>query len=143
MYLALNRRSVAGALAIGALVSMLPIPGHTPIAVIIALLAGVNLGVAALGAWMNNPLTLLPVFYLEYRLGAWLLDLPIQSWPEDVSWEWLQAQLGLIWKPLWLGALIAAIATGLLVYAATSLLWRWSATRRMRRRKAERQRRAA
>jgi hypothetical protein len=134
MYFAVNRRSVSGALAIGALVSMLPIPGHTPIAVILALIAGVNLGVAALGAWANNPLTLVPVFYFEYRLGAWLLGQPPQSWPENVSWEWLQDQLALIWKPLFLGAALVAIATGVVVYLGTSALWRWSSARRLRQR---------
>jgi hypothetical protein len=133
-YFALNRRSVTGALAIGVLISMLPFPGHTPIAVMIALIAGLNLGVAALGAWVNNPFTLLPVFYFEYRLGAWLLDLPPQSWPDDVSREWLQTQLGVIWKPLWLGAALTAALTGAVVYVAANVLWRWSATRRLRRR---------
>jgi uncharacterized protein (DUF2062 family) len=134
-YFAVNRRSVSGALAIGAFISMLPVPGHTPIAVIIALIAGVNLGVAALGAWINNPFTLLPVFYLEYRFGAWLLGLPAQSWPEDVTWKWLQSQLVVIWKPLFLGAAILSTLTGVVVYLATSALWRWSSLRRLRRAK--------
>ena len=38
----------------------------------IALLLGVNLGVAALAAWANSPLTLVPVFYSE-RYGLPLL----------------------------------------------------------------------
>jgi uncharacterized protein (DUF2062 family) len=134
MYFAVNRRSISGALAIGALISMLPIPGHTPIAVIVALIAGVNLGVAALAAWANNPLTLFPVFYLEYRLGAWLLGQPAQPRPDAVSWEWLQGQIGLIWKPLWLGAVLTAALTGALVYFASNALWRWSSARRLRRR---------
>jgi uncharacterized protein (DUF2062 family) len=133
-YFAVNRRSVSGALAIGVLISMLPIPGHTAIAVMIALFAGVNLGVAALAAWANNPLTLFPVFYFEYRLGAWLMRQPAQARPESVSWDWLQAQLGLIWKPLWLGAILTAALTGGLVYLGTNALWRWSSARRLRRR---------
>ena len=135
MYFAVNRRSVTGALAIGVFVSMLPVPGHTPIAVAIALLTGLNLGVAALAAWANNPLTLIPVFYFEYRLGAWLLRQPLRPWPESVSWEWLQAQIGLIWKPLFLGALITAVITSGVVYLVVNALWRWSAGRRLERRR--------
>ena len=93
---------------------------------VIALLTGVNLGVAALAAWLNSPLTLVPVFYFEYRLGALLLGLPPQHWPEAVSWEWLEAQLALLWKPLFLGALIAATATTAVVYFGVDALWRWS-----------------
>ena len=135
MYFAVNRRSVTGALAIGVFISMLPVPGHTPIAVVIALLTGVNLGVAALAAWANSPLTLVPVFYFEYRLGAFLLGLPPQRWPETVSAGWLEAQVALLWKPLFLGALIAATVTTALIYFGANGLWRWSAGRRLRRRR--------
>lgn len=134
MYFAVNRRSVTGALAIGVVISMLPIPGHTPLAVIVALIVGVNIGVAALGAWANNPFTLLPVFYFEYRLGAWLLGMQPQAWPDTVSWEWLKGQLTLIWKPLFLGAALTAALTGALVYLGSNALWRWSSARRQRRR---------
>ena len=135
MYFALNRRSVTGALVIGVFVSMLPIPGHTPIAVVVALLAGVNLGVAALAAWLNSPLTLVPVFYAEYRLGALLLNIPLQPWPEAVTWAWLRGQIALMWQPLFLGALITAVATTALVYFGANAAWRWSSARRMKRRR--------
>jgi uncharacterized protein (DUF2062 family) len=135
MYFAVNRRSVTGALAVGVFVSMLPVPGHTPIAVAIALLTGLNLGVAALAAWANSPLTLVPVFYFEYRLGAWILGQPLQPWPASVSREWLQAQVALLWKPLFLGALITAFVTSGVVYLAANALWRWSAGRRLERRR--------
>ncbi len=135
MYFAVNRRSVTGALAIGVFISMLPVPGHTPIAVVIALLLGVNLGVAALAAWANSPFTLIPVFYFEYRLGAWLLGTPVENWPDQVSWDWLQAQLGLMWKPLFLGALLTATVTAGVVYLGVNAVWRWSSGRRLRRRR--------
>jgi uncharacterized protein (DUF2062 family) len=136
MYFAVNRRSVTGALAIGVFVSMLPVPGHTPIAVIVALLTGTNLGVAALAAWINSPLTLIPVFYAEYRLGAWLLGVSPQPWPDAVSWQWLQEQIGLMWKPLFLGAFIAASVTSALVWFSLNAIWRWSSARRLQRRRA-------
>lgn len=140
MYFAVNRRSVTGALAIGVFISMLPVPGHTVIAVLIALFAGVNLGVAALAAWVNSPLTLIPVFYFEYRLGALLLGLPPEDWPETVTWQWLHAQLALLWKPLFLGALIVASVTTVIVFLGVNGLWRWSSGRRLRRRRQLQQR---
>ncbi|MCC7258452.1 MAG: DUF2062 domain-containing protein [Gammaproteobacteria bacterium] len=136
MYFAMNRRSVTGALAIGLFISLLPVPGHTPIAVIVALLAGVNLGVAALAAWINTPLTLLPVFYGEYRLGAWLLGMAPQPWPDAVTWEWLRTQVGLLWRPLFLGAGVTATVTTALVYVLANAAWRWAAARRLKRRRA-------
>lgn len=138
MYFALNRRSVTGALAVGLFISLLPIPGHTALAVIAALFLGVNLGVAALAAWLNSPLTLVPVFYAEYRLGAWLLGRPTQPWPDEVSWSWLREQVVLMWQPLFLGALVAATVTTTVVYVVGNALWRWSATNRRRRRQERR-----
>jgi uncharacterized protein (DUF2062 family) len=135
MYFAVNRRSVSRALAIGVFISMLPVPGHTPIAVLLALVFGVNLAVAAVGAWANSPLTLIPVFYFEYRLGAWLLGVPAEAWPEEVSWDWLRTQIGQVWKPLYLGALLTAAVTTGVIYLGTNALWRWSSGRRMRRRR--------
>jgi uncharacterized protein (DUF2062 family) len=136
MYFAVNRRSVTGALAIGVFVSMLPVPGHTPIAVVVALFAGVNLGIAALAAWVNTPLTLIPVFYFEYRLGALLLGLSPQKWPETVSWDWVQAQPSQLWKPLFLGAFVVATVAAALAHVAVNGIWRWSSGRRLRRRQA-------
>jgi uncharacterized protein (DUF2062 family) len=136
MYIALNRKSVVGATGVGVFVSMLPLPGHTVIAVLLALVLQVNLGVAALATWFNSPLTMLPVYYLEYRLGALLLRAPLQEWPASVSWEWLWSEIFVVWRPLFLGAFISATLTGLVMFLGLNALWRWSAHRRYRRRPA-------
>lgn len=132
MYFSINRRSVTKAVWIGVFISMLPFPGHTPVAVLLALLLGCNLPIAALAVWFNSPMTMLPVFYAEYRLGAFLLGTPSRPWPESVSWVWLQGEIAGIWKPLLLGSVLAALATASAVYMITNALWRWSANRRRR-----------
>jgi uncharacterized protein (DUF2062 family) len=134
-YFAANRRSIAGGLSIGVLVSMLPLPGHTITAVLIALILGYNLGVAALGAWFNTPLTMLPVFYFEYRLGRLLLGMDVPSAPTNPGWNWLKDQLHVIWKPLFLGASVVALTSGVLAYALVTAAWRFSVLRRYRRRR--------
>lgn len=132
MYFAVNRRSVSRALAIGVFISMLPLPGHTALALLLALVFGCNLAIAALAAWFNSPVTMLPVFYFEYRFGALLLGQPLRAWPESVSWDWLQNEIVAIWKPLFLGAGLIATVTTALIYLLVSGLWRWSAARRRR-----------
>ncbi len=136
-YFAVNRRSVTGALALGVFISLLPIPGPTPLAVLVALAAGVNVGVAALAAWINGPLTMLPVLYLEYRLGAWLLHQPTQDWPDAVTVDWVIAQLGVIWRPLFLGSSIVATICAGLLYLVMNGIWRRSAERRLARRRQQ------
>jgi uncharacterized protein (DUF2062 family) len=136
MYFAVNRRSVTNALWIGVFISMLPFPGHTPVAVILALLFGCNIAIAALAAWINSPVTMLPVFYFEYRLGTFLMGMPRRPWPDAVSWDWLQSELAAIWKPLFLGAGLTATLTASLAYLVLNALWRWSASRRRRQARA-------
>jgi uncharacterized protein len=136
MYFAVNRRSVAGGLSLGVMASMLPLPGHTIMAVMLALLFGCNLGIAALGAWINTPLTMLPVFYFEYRLGRLFLGMDVPSTPANLSFGWLRDQSHIIWKPLFLGASVMAIVSGVLVYGLVTTVWRYSAFRRYSRRRA-------
>ena len=55
-------------MAIGLFVAMLPIPGHTPLALILGLLLRANLPVALLVIWIANPLTYAPVSYTHLTL---------------------------------------------------------------------------
>ncbi len=136
-YFAVNRRSVAGGVALGLLVGLMPIPGHVPVVLVSGLMVRVNLAVAALMIWISNPLTYGPIFYAEYRIGAFILRLPPGP-PFEFSWDGLTTGLGQVWQPLLLGSVLlgAAVAGG--GYFAVSWLWQWSARRRYRRRWADR-----
>lgn len=134
VYFAANRRSIAGGIAIGLFVGLLPMPGHTPVALIAALLLRVNLALAVVTIWIANPLTYAPIFYLEYQLGALILGEPPGGFTMEFTWQALASNLAGVWKPLWLGALIAATVASLLGYLLTSAAWRWSAALHYRRR---------
>ncbi len=71
-----HRRSVAGAAFIGLFVSFLPVPMHMLIAAAIAIALRCNLPLSVGLVWVNNPLTMGPLFFFAYKLGAWLLDTP-------------------------------------------------------------------
>jgi uncharacterized protein (DUF2062 family) len=68
---------IAAGSAIGMAVSLTPIVGHTAVAVALAALTGRNKLAAALGVWINNPVTFLPISIVSYVLGAWLLGYPL------------------------------------------------------------------
>lgn len=133
-YLAVTRRSIAGAMGAGLAISMLPLPGHLAMALAAALLLRVNVAVAVLAVWVSNPVTLGPILYAEYRLGSWLLGQAPGAWPAAFNWEALVTGLAGAWQPLFLGGGILAAAAGLLGYLATDRFWRWSVTRRQRQR---------
>ena len=71
-----HRRSVAGAAFIGLFVSFLPIPMHMLIAAAIAIATRCNLPLAVGLVWVNNPLTMGPLYFFAYKLGAWLMNTP-------------------------------------------------------------------
>ncbi|MDH4022475.1 MAG: DUF2062 domain-containing protein [Gammaproteobacteria bacterium] len=129
VYFSINRRSITGGLAIGLFIGVLPFVGHMPAAALAALLLRVNLPVAVLSVWIGNPLTYGPIFYGEYLLGAFLLDLPPMALSLDLPLGELISRLAAAWRPLWLGAILSALllsGTGyLLGNAAWRLMTRW------------------
>jgi len=142
VYFSINRRSITGGLAIGLFIGILPFVGHTPAAALAALLLRVNLPVAVLSVWIGNPLTYGPIFYGEYLLGAFLLELPPTALSVDLPLGELITRLASAWRPLWLGAILSALllsGTGyLLSNAAWRLMTRWRLKHRAARRSGTR-----
>jgi len=134
-FFSVSRRSVCGALWVGLFIGLLPLPGQTVIAPLIALLLRVNLPVAIVVVWITNPLTMLPIFYFEYRLGCLILDLPIQPFYINLSWDWLAQELQDKWQPLLLGSFITATVTASIAYVTVSVVWRTLVTIRYRKRR--------
>lgn len=133
---ALHRRSVVRALALGLFVAMIPIPGQTALAGVLALLLRLNLPVAVIATLFNNPLTMYPLFYMAYRTGTELLGLPPQPFEMELSIEWLTAGLGRWWKPLLLGCLLMGTAIATLGFSFLNLLWRLMLAYRFRNRRS-------
>jgi len=148
----LNRRSVAGGVAVGMFTGL--IPGSNPVqfaaAAIVASIARVNLPVAMITTLYSNPFTIVPLYWVAYQIGSIftpndtqpmpavelsLLDKPIgQWWPAIVDWLIGMGKTLGIGLPL-LGLILAAAG-----YFAVLGGWRlfvvWEWRRRGRRRAA-------
>ncbi|MEZ5564430.1 MAG: DUF2062 domain-containing protein [Gammaproteobacteria bacterium] len=136
VYFSINRRTVTGGIALGMFIGVLPFVGHTPVAAAAALLLRVNLPVAILSVWVGNPLTYGPIFYGEYLLGAFLLDLPHSGWHLGMPWRDIVERLAASWRPLWLGAVVGAFMLSAMGYAVSNTVWRLITRSRLRRRAA-------
>lgn len=136
----LTRRSVAGGTATGLFFAFMPVPGQTLLAVLVAIGFRVNLPLAAAVTWVTNPVTMPPLFYLAYRLGATILDHPVESIHFEMSWDWFGGTLMNIWPALLVGSLIFAIFASLIGYFAVKLLWRLAVIQKWERRKSARNR---
>lgn len=130
----LNRRSVAGGVAVGLFVMYLPPIGHTLLAAALAILLRVNLPISLTLIWLCNPLTIPPMFYFAYRLGCWILALTPAGFDAHFWLDWHNWLA--IMQPLLLGSLICSLICGALGYLLAQLLWRWRLARQIRRRRA-------
>lgn len=133
-----HRRSAAGASFIGLFCSFLPLPMHTLIAGTIAIITRCNLPLAVVLVWVNNPLTMGPMYFFAYKLGAWLLHTELVVTEIHMDFEWLGQQFGQIWGPLVLGSLVCGVVSGLLAYSVVRIGWRmhvvheWRTRQRLR-----------
>lgn len=130
----INRHSLAAAAFVGVFVALLPIPMQMAVAALLAIRFQANLPLSVVLVWLTNPLTWVPVFFLTYRIGAWVLGLPVAP-PENVSVNWMLRQLG----PLWVGSVLSGLVLGWLSYWLVKVTWRISVGRRWERRRRRRQ----
>lgn len=143
----LNRRSVAGGVAAGAIGGLIPGPLQVVFSALLALVFRVNLPVAALVTFYTNPLTIAPLYWLAYRLGSLLIGgngyvaLPAMPvWGEQTLLSWIKEMAEWAWSlgtPLAVGLPVLAASLALAGYVLTDQGWRlsvrWSAWRRSRR----------
>jgi len=146
----LNRRSVAGAFFVGVFCAFIPLPFQMVDAAIGAVLFRVNLPISVALVWITNPLTIPPMFYFAYKVGAWVMgQSPLpgngEVWVELISklvthlfdgaiWAEVGHQLEPTWKPLLLGSFIVGTVGGALAYALMRGFWRWHVVHQMRKR---------
>ena len=120
----MNRRSVSGAFAVGLFVAFVPIPLQMVLAAGVAILVRVNLPIAAALVWITNPITIPPMFYSAYKIGAWILQTPPRAFHIELSPDWLMTELTVIWQPFLLGCLVSGLFTAAVGYMLIRGLWR-------------------
>jgi uncharacterized protein (DUF2062 family) len=131
----LNRRSASTGLAIGLFMAFIPMPLQMIPATAVALLVRANIPLAVAGVWVTNPFTMTPLYFLCYRLGAWVLGVPALPVAFDPSWSWLRETLVLIWQPFLLGCVLMGLIWGTTGYVGIRALWRWQVIRAWEKRK--------
>ena len=131
----LNRRSVAGAVAVGMFFCYVPIPLQMLQAAIMAVILRVNLPLSVSVVWITNPFTIPPMFYVAYAVGTWLLGVEPQAFQFEFSLDWIFLELGARWRPFLLGCLVMATLCSIAGYVSTLLLWRIHLIQRIKQRK--------
>jgi hypothetical protein len=138
----LNRRSAAGALAAGLFCGLIPGPFQMPAAALCALVFRVNLPLAMVTTLYTNPLTLVPLYILAFRIGTLTMhgdgrqfiapptyDSGLWSWMVEIS-QWM-ISLG---QPLVVGLVLLATLLAGAGYLLMRIAWRWYLVRAWRHR---------
>lgn len=120
----LNRRSASGAVAVGLFCAWMPIPFQMILAAILAIAFTVNLPLSVALVWISNPITMPPLFYGAYRLGAFILQEPLVEFNFQLSFTWLIEILETIAPALLLGSFILGFSCAFLGYCLFRLIWR-------------------
>ena len=128
----LCRRGVTGAFGVGLAICFIPLPVHLITASLVAVVWRLNIPVIIGTVFLINPVTIVPAYYLAYRIGAALLGAPVQNFAFKMSWDWLQNGLGPMWKPFLVGCLVTGVVSGVLGYMGLELAWRWQVAIRYR-----------
>lgn len=108
---------VAYGFALGVFISITPTLGlHMVLAIALAAVFKKNKIAAIIGAWVNNPLTIFPIYYYAYRLGEWVLRDPR---PKNLRPESLKDVFHLskeLMIPLWIGGILLGLITAIVAY---------------------------
>ena len=128
----LNRRPVAGGIAVGMFTGLIPGPFQMLCAAIFSVLFRVNLPVAVFTTLYTNPFTILPLYVLAHRIGAYAMGIESEeiraiSMTGKAASEWLPELFEYVehlGKPLLVGLPLLALILALSSYAIVMFAWR-------------------
>jgi uncharacterized protein len=127
----LNRRAITSAFGAGIAIAFIPLPVHFLIGLLVAMIWRLNVPAMIGTLLLFNPITVVPIYYVAYRVGALLLGIQPGPFAFELSWTWLQSGLGAVWKPFLVGCLVCAVAGGYLAWLGLELVWRISTVSRL------------
>ena len=91
--------------------------------------------------WITNPLTMAPMYYFAYRLGALLLNMELEVQSFELSLDWLLSNLDTIGYPLLFGSLLCGWVLGVTGFVVVRVAWRLHVISRWKERRARRKER--
>lgn len=109
--------ALARGLACGVFAGLFPFFGsQTILAVLLAVIFRGNKILAAVGPWISNPFTSVPIYAFNFKVGKWLLnnhsptEIGLSSW-EDIK----ELGLEIIW-PLFVGCVVVGLICAIISY---------------------------
>lgn len=116
----LSRKKILGGVFIGVFVALIPMPLQMPLVAFLAIIFKVNLPITILLVWLSNPLTMPFIYYAEYELGNFILN--VQD-PIKFSFETMNENINEIALSLYVGTAVMSTVFAFLSVFILNLLW--------------------
>ena len=121
----LSCRSVSAAFAVGLFFAWMPVPFQMVLAAGAAIWFRANLPLSVVIVWITNPVTVPPMFYFAYKVGTWIVGVPVTDFSFELTFDWLLIELSATWKPFLVGCFTLASISSLAGYTTIQVIWRY------------------
>jgi len=121
-YFNINRKMITRGVLVGLFWGFIPMPMQMLAVVATTPLMRFNVPIAIAMVWLSNPLTMPPMYYMEYITGNFLLGREgIES--IELTLDWFSSNIDDIFVPLYVGAAFYSIVVSSLIYLLLNFLW--------------------
>ena len=127
-----NKRTISKAFAIGLFCAFLPLPLHSLLAALLAVVFSSNILLSMGLVWVNNPVTMMPIYYYIYKLGSHIIGTEVDP-NFAFTIDYLMGTFATTASALWVGGLIVSTITAILGYTAILLIYKYRAYQRVKR----------
>jgi len=126
-YLSPSRKMIARGVLIGLFIAFIPMPMQMAAVLLFVPFVKFNVPVGLAMCWLSNPITMPPMYYMEYLTGSFFLHIKPQ--PVEMTLSWFSNNLEKIFIPLYFGTAIYSIFGSILGYFLVNYLWKLSVNR--------------
>ena len=141
-YLAVNRRMITRGVAVGLFWGFIPMPMQMLAVMATTPFFRFNVPIAISMVWLSNPITMPPMYYMEYLTGNFLLG---REGLEDIelTMSWFTEHFDDILVPLYVGTSFYSIVVTGIIYVVLNRLWVNSVHSEKKERKQSRKKKAS
>ncbi|WP_457744068.1 DUF2062 domain-containing protein [Sulfurimonas sp.] len=126
-YLSANRTMISRGVLIGLFIAFIPMPMQMAAVLLFVPFIKFNVPIGLAMCWLSNPITMPPMYYVEYLTGSFLLGIKPQ--PVEMTLQWFSNNIDKIFIPLYFGTAIFSIFGSISGYLLVNYLWKLSVQR--------------
>ena len=126
-YLSSSRKMVSRGVFLGLFIAFIPMPMQMAAVLLFMPFFRFNVPIALAMCWLSNPLTMPPMYYMEYLTGSFILGTEIA--PVEMTLAWFSENLDDIFIPLYFGTFIYSVLGSLGGYWLVNHFWKNSVNR--------------